>query len=323
MSEILGEGEFRYRVEDEQWGELPDGWDYNDVGGVAIDKDDNVYVFNRGPHPMVVFDQKGKLLANWGEGVFSRPHGAQYSPEDNTLYLTDDGDHTVRKCTLEGKVIQTLGVPNQPSPFQSGLPFNRCTHTALSPEGDLYVSNGYHNARVHKYAPEGNLLFSFGEPGIGPGQFNLPHNIGCDADGFVYVADRENHRVQVFDGKGEVQAVLQNVHRPSALYTTPGREPLLYVGECGPNQNFSWGAPNLGPRLSILRHDGTLVTRLGKEPLRGVKAGQFVSPHGICVDSHGDIYVGEVSWTGWPNIWGPGVERPAPIRALQKLVKLD
>src|SRR5499425_500639 len=93
----------------------------------------------------------------------------------------------------------------KPTPYMSGEPFHRCTHTALSPQGDLYVSDGYGNSRVHKFAPNGTLLFSWGEPGTDPGQFNIAHNICCDADGWVYVADRENHRVQVFDGNGKFE----------------------------------------------------------------------------------------------------------------------
>lgn len=319
-SVIVGSGEHTYQAEDGEWGQLPDGWEFRDVGGVGVDRDDNVYVFSRGGHPLVVFDQKGALLGSWGEGLFVRPHGVHMGPDD-TIYLTDDGDHTVRKCTLEGEVLLEIGLPGKPAPFMSGRPFARCTHTALSPEGDIYVSDGYSNARVHKFSPEGKLLFSWGEPGVGEGQFNLPHNIGCDVDGWVYVADRENHRVQVFDGNGRFETQWHNVHRPSALHTTPGPQPLCYVGECGPNQPFSMGAPNLGPRVSIYTHDGTLVTRLGAPSTLGTGAGQFISPHGICVDSRGDIYVGEVSHTGWPNVYGHD-DRPKPLRALQKLVKV-
>ena len=111
----------------------------------------------------------------------------------------------------------------------SGQPFCRCTHTALSPKGEIYVSDGYGNARVHKYAPDGNYLFSWGKCGIGEGEFNLPHNIHCDADGWVYVADRENHRVQVFDGNGRTSRPQWSnvVHRPSALLMTGGHVPAV------------------------------------------------------------------------------------------------
>ena len=201
MTITLGSGEFTYR-EERDWAKLPDGWSFDDVAAVAVDHRDQVYVFNRGEHPMIVFDRAGNFLRSWGEGVFNRPHGVSVAA-DGTLYCTDDGDHTMRHCTLDGKVLMTIGVPGKPAPYMSGEPFHRCTHTAQSPQGDIYVSDGYGNARVHKYAPDGRLLFSWGEPGTDPVQFNIAHNICCDADGWVYVADRENHRVQVFNGDGK------------------------------------------------------------------------------------------------------------------------
>ena len=196
MTTIIGQGNFKYQVA-EGWGKLPAGWKFGDVAAVGIDSKDRVYAFNRGEHPMVVFDRDGNFLNSWGEGVFKRAHGVQMGPDD-TIYLTDDGDHTVRKCTLDGKILLEIGLPGQASPYMSGQPFNRCTHTALSPEGDIYVSDGYGNSRVHKYSPDGKLLFSWGSPGTDPGQFNIAHNILCDTNGLVYVADRENHRIQIF-----------------------------------------------------------------------------------------------------------------------------
>ena len=116
----------------------------------------------------------------------------------------------------------------------SGEPFNRCTHTALSPKGEIYVSDGYGNACVHKYTPDGKLMKSWGEPGTDPGQFNIVHNIAADADGWVYVADRENHRVQVFDGNGKYETQWNNLHRPCALCCCGGKKPNFIIGELGP-----------------------------------------------------------------------------------------
>ena len=110
----------------------------------------------------------------------------------------------------------------------SGEPFHRCTHTALSPQGDfLYISDGYGNARIHKYTPAGKLLSSWGEPGTGPGQFNIPHNICCDPDGWLYVADRENHRVQIFDGNGKWETQWNYLHRPNGMCLANGPQPAL------------------------------------------------------------------------------------------------
>ena len=229
MAVVLGTDGYRYEVQD-NWAKLPPGMEFNaDVAAVGVDKNDNVYAFNRGKHPMCVFDRDGNLLRTWGEGVFLRPHGVFMAP-DGTIWLTDDGDHTVRQCTLDGKVLLTIGIPGKPAPYMSGEPFHRCTHTAMSPDGDsIYVSDGYGNSRVHKYTPDGKLQMSWGEPGTDPGQFNIAHNVCCDPDGWVFVADRENHRVQVFDGNGKYEGQWNNMHRPSGLYLETGQgRPHVY-----------------------------------------------------------------------------------------------
>jgi hypothetical protein len=316
MAVILGSGAYRYEVVD-SWAKLPPGREFNaDVAAVGVDAQDRVYAFNRGKHPMVVLDRDGNCLRSWGEGVFSRPHGVHMAP-DETLWLTDDGDHTVRHCTLDGKVLLTIGVPGAPKPYMSGEPFRRCTHTALSPQGDVYVSDGYGNSRVHKFSPDGKLLLSWGEPGTDPGQFNIPHNICCDAEGWVYVADRENHRVQVFGGNGRYETQWNNMHRPSGLYLHRGATPLFYIGEPGGGMAVNQDVPNIGPRVSIYTPKGEMLARLGNRPA-GLELGQFISPHGLAVDSRGDIYVGEVSYTNW------GRRGPIPpgLRSLQKLVKV-
>lgn len=319
MSVIRGEGAFRYEITND-WAKVPPGMEWREVAAVAVDSRDQVYVFNRGPHPMLVFDRDGNFLRSWGEGVFPHPHGAYFAP-DETLYLTDDGDHTVRRCTLDGKVLMEIGIPGKPSSYMSGEAFNRCTHTALSPEGDLYVSDGYGNARVHKFTPDGRPILSWGEPGTDPGQFNLPHNICCDANGWVYVADRESHRVQIFDGKGRYETQWNNLHRPSGLFMPPGKCPICYIGECGPVMGVNRKAPNLGPRLSIVDNQGKLLARFGDIAGAGNEPGQFISPHGVAVDSRGDIYVGEVSATAWPQL-KPGEPVPSPLHSLRKMTKL-
>jgi hypothetical protein len=161
MSVTLGAGKYTYRAHDGQWGDLPDGWELIDVAGVAVDDQDRVFVFIRGAHPVIVLERNGRFLGSWGEEIFTRPHGIHRGPDGN-LYPTDEGDHTVRMCTPEGQVLLEIGVAGRPASFMSGEPYHRCTHTALSPEGDIYVSDGYGNARIHKYAPDGTHLFSWG-----------------------------------------------------------------------------------------------------------------------------------------------------------------
>jgi DNA-binding beta-propeller fold protein YncE len=323
MPAILGSGEHRYRVV-ENWAKLPDGWSLTDAASVAVDSKDRIYVFNRGDHPMVVLDRDGNFITSWGEGLFNRAHGLHIDADDN-LYCTDDGDHTVRKCTTDGKVLLTIGIPNKPAPFMSGEPFHRCTHTALSPKGEIYVSDGYGNACVHKYSPDGKLLKTWGEPGTDPGQFNIVHNIATDADGWVYVADRENHRVQVFDGNGKYETQWNNLHRPCALCACGGgKSPNFIVGELGPGLAVNRRVPNLGPRLSIVDSKGKRIARLGGENGPGIETGKFLAPHGIALDSRGDIYLGEVGVTNWKTSF-PDTPMPPEVgvvRCLQKLEKV-
>ena len=312
----LGQDKFTYEVI-ENWAKLPNDWTFKEVGGVGADARDNVYVFSRGAHPMMVFDRDGNFLRSWGEGLFPRAHGVTMGP-DETMFLTDDGDHTVRKCTLDGKVLFTLGTSGKPAPFMSGEPFHRCTHVAIDPRnGDFYVSDGYGNARVHKYTPDGKLLFSWGESGTDPGEFNIVHNIATDKDGWVYVADRENHRVQVFDPNGKFETQWVNMARPCGLYLDQPSG-LAYIGELGAAIGPNAKARKLGPRVSIYDTGGQVLARLGEGP-EGEEPGLFIAPHGICIDSRGDIYVGEVSWTHTGSRLNP----PREIRSLQKLARKD
>jgi DNA-binding beta-propeller fold protein YncE len=299
----------------EAWEQLPAHVVLGDVAGIAVDSNDRVYLFNRGEHPVVVLDRGGRFLHAWGQGVFTNPHGASIGPDDS-LYLTDNGDHTVRKFTPEGKLLLQIGVPGQPSPSMSNVPFCRCTHTALSPTGDIYVSDGYGNACVHKFSPDGKLLHTWGKPGTREGEFNLPHNICCDAAGLVYVADRENHRVQVFDGNGTYLRQINNLHRPCGLCITRGTQPHVLVGELGPYMAVNHATPNLGPRLMILDNNGRLINRLGKDK-PGTTPGAFVAPHSVALDSTGDLYVGEVIANDWAMVF-PGTPRPDKLRRMQK-----
>ena len=256
--EIVGTGDYKYRII-ENWAKLPDGWSFKEVAAVGVDKNDNVYAFNRGEHPMMVFDRDGNFLRSWGEGQYPRAHGVHMGPDDS-IYLTDDGGHFVRKCSLDGKVLLEIGVPGKPAPYMSGEPFHRCTHTALSPKGDIYVSDGYGNARVHKYSPDGKLLMSWGEPGTDPGQFNIVHNICTDADGWVYVADRENHRVQVFDGNGKYETQWNNLHRPCGLYmdyTAATRSAIS--ANSGRSMGVNSNSPNLRAAGQHRRQPGQAV----------------------------------------------------------------
>lgn len=300
----------------EGWGRLPEGYSFVEATSVAVDPRDNVWVFNRGAHPVVVFDREGNFRRAWGEGVFRRPHGITIGP-DGSLWLTDDLHHTIRQFTPEGQLLLTIGDPDQPSTLQGGQPFNRPTHVALCPRtGDVYISDGYGNSRVHKYDPRGRHLLSWGEPGTDPGCFNLPHNIATDADGLVYVADRENHRVQIFDGRGQYLGQWNNLHRPCGLFADRRQGDVFYIGELGSDLAVNARVPGIGNRVSILSSKGELIGRVG-DRVEGEGPGQFVAPHGVATDSRGDLYVAEVSFTRRGSKETP----PREIRSLQKFAK--
>lgn len=306
---------------DDAWPRSIPGLAIGDVGGVAVDEDDRVYVFHRGEHPMLVFDRAGHLLDAWGDGVFTSPHGLHYG-WDGQLYCTDDGDHTVRRFDRRGRMTLEMGVRGRSSGFMSGDPFNRCTHCALTRSGEIVVTDGYRNARMHRYSSRGELLQSWGRSGVSPGEFHVPHNVVCDHHDTLYVADRENHRIQRFDTHGGFVDAWHDLHRPMALalWTEDGSTRAdCYVGEAAPLFNADF--PGLGPRISVLDADGRLVGRFGDVGY-GHAADRFVAPHGIALDSSGNVYVGEVARLAWTFL-RPGEPVPEGLRTLRRLRRVE
>ena len=291
------------------WEQLPSGYEHRDVAGVACDGEDRVFLICRGDHPIIVYDRKGSFIRSWGEGDFTyRTHGITIGP-DGTVFCTDDGNHTIRRFTPEGKLLLTLGTMNTPSDTgydgkdtktvsRPGAPFNRPTNIAVAPNGDLYVSDGYGNCRVHRFSPTGQLKRSWGTPGKGPGEFMLPHGIGVAADGRVYVCDRENDRIQIFSPDGEFLKEWTDVQRPTHIvFDGAGR---AYVSELwwSPDQASNRLGVRKEPthgRISIFDRDGALLARWGKPQM--AEPGGLVAPHGLSVDSKRDVYVSEVTHT--------------------------
>jgi DNA-binding beta-propeller fold protein YncE len=314
---------------DARWTALQENWTFGEAPAVACDSRDRVFVFVRGPRPVLIFDRDGTLLGSWGEGTFARPHGIFIGPDD-TVYCTDDFDHTVRAFSTDGKLRFTLGRSGQPSDTgatsidyrtikRSGPPFHFPTNLALGPSGDLYVTDGYGNARVHRFAADGRLLQSWGEPGSGPGQFHVPHGIAVDGLGIVYVADRENSRIQRFSATGDYLGEWTDVARPCQLFIDQGG--WIYVAELGFHAG-RWpgtGSPEPGApsgRVSIFDKSGSRRARWGDggDPCA---PGNFFAPHGIWVDGQGAIYVAEVSLSAG----GRAGLVPTTCHTLQKFVR--
>ena len=269
----------------EGWGKLPKGWTFTQVAGVAVDSQDRVYVYNRGEHPLIIFDREGNFLTSWGEGVLTRSGHGIFIDDDDYVYLADRAMQTVMKFTPEGERLLMLGTEGQAN---EGKPFNNLTDVALSPSGEIYVSDGYGNSLVHKFSADGTLLLSWGEPGSEAGQFNLPHSIWVgravhevtaerSEQERVYVADRENHRIQIFTSEGEFITMWTGFRQPTDLFIDA--DDNLYISE-------------LQHRVSIVNLDGEILARLGGEESNA--PGQFIAPHAVWTDSQNSLYVGEV-----------------------------
>jgi DNA-binding beta-propeller fold protein YncE len=314
---------FGYRA-DAAWAKLPAGLTWKEVAGVATDSRDRVFVFARDEHRVVIFDRDGAFLTSWRDGLFARPHGITIGPDDS-VWCTDDMDHTVRKYTPDGRLLLTLGTSGKAADTgatsmdfrtirRAAPPFHYPTNLAISPTGDLYITDGYGNARVHRFSPDGRLLASWGEPGSGPGQFHLPHGIAIDREGIVYVADRENSRIQRFHPDGQFLDQWTDVARPCQVCVAGER---VYVAELGYRAGM-WPGTSAPPgatdgRVSVYDRQGKLHARWGggDDPCA---TGDFFAPHDICVDSRGAIYVGEVVMSGGGN---QGLVPPT-CHALQK-----
>ena len=313
MADVYGSGDFQYTFED-GWAKLPTGMSFKECPGVAVDSRDNIHVLTRGDHPIIVLDREGNYIRSYGEGLFSstRTHGLFIAYDDSVL-VADDELHTIQKFNSEGDKLMEIGQRNQPAPLWSGQPFNRPTSAAIMPSnGDVYISDGYGNSRVHVYSGSGDYKFSWGEAGIDAGQFMTPHNIAIDSDDKVYVVDREAHRIQIFDARGNFITMWNNIHRPDAMVLWQDH---IYVGELN-GTGGPGGRPGLGHRVTIYDLDGKRVSLFGA-PEEGEGTGQFIAPHGIAVDSKGDVYVGEVSFT----IRGRHMDPPRELQSLTKYVR--
>ena len=312
----FGVDSYQYELVD-GWAKLAEGDSFFDIGGISIDSRDRLYIFNRSKRPMMVFDSEGNFLTSWGEEHFARPHGSCIGP-DGSIYCTDDRNHTVTKFDGDGNVLMVLGTKDRPSDTgyrevpdlferissitKGGGPFNRPTGVALSSTGAIYVTDGYANARVHKFSADGKHQFSWGEPGAAPGQFRLPHSIFIDRRDRIWVPDRENHRVQIFDDKRDRIWVADRENSRIQVFDDKGNfltqwtDHLIRPTDVFIDEDETVYVSELCKRVSIFSIDGRLIARWGNEnhetddPL-------FVAPHAIAVDSKGDLYIGEVSFT--------------------------
>lgn len=261
------------------WPQLAKGINFGECSGVDVDKNDNVWVFNRGAHPVIQFDRSGKMLQAWSDEAIrvKSSHGIRVDPDGN-LFAVDVKGHVVLKLSPAGRVLMIIGRQGTPGNNDSQYAFNEPTDVAVTPNGDFYVSDGYVNSRVIKFNRDGEYLMHWGKKGSGDGEFNLSHDVTVDSKGRVYVADRSNSRVQIFDASGKFLGKWTDVGQPWGLYYA-GREDAIYM--CDGQNN----------RIVKLNLDGQILgvlSSFGKAP------GKLDFAHSISVDSQGSIYVSEI-----------------------------
>jgi sugar lactone lactonase YvrE len=299
-----------YQV-DSRWPSRPDGLAWGEMPGVCVDAHDQVWTFNRGDTPVQLYDASGRLLRAWGQGgLVGKAHGIRIDPQ-GFVWLADTGLHVVRKFTPEGELLLTLGTPGEPGEDSTHL--NMPTDLVVTPAGDIFVTDGYGNNRVVHYDPSGQFVKTWGQLGSKAGQFSLPHSIAVDSVGRLYVADRNNARVQVFDQSGRYLDEWRDLIVPWQVVVTPrdevyvcGSTPMRWPGALALIPGMVVGVP---PKDQILmRFDTTGRARgLWAFPMGTDRAGSLAWVHGLGVDSRGNVYLGDVQ--------GHRVQKFVPLRS--------
>ncbi len=277
---MVGSGDYKYEMM-EDWCKLPEGMTFGRTTGVAVDSQGHIYVCQQLKEPaMLVFDGDGNYLTSWGKGVIDEPHTI-FVGHDDILYLADRGAHVVSKKTLDGANILEMGNSGRPSDtgcdvdegevLRAGAPFNRPTRLSPSPSGDLYVSDGYRNARVHRFSAEGELISSWGTPGkTEPGEIQVPHSLWVDRKGFIYVCDRGNYRIQIFSPSGEFAGQWPGVHLPTDIFMVDDETVFIYERDVSPVADW----------ISVRDKQGNVLARW-----------DIPTSHQFWIDSHGDIFM--------------------------------
>jgi len=287
---------------------------YTRTGSVNVTTATN-RVFVRNAARLFEFDQSGQFVRELGQGLygFIFAHTVRVDPEDN-IWVVDEGSNMVIKFNPQGRVVMTLGrkpesirIPNpepeappagvgasqtaEQAPVGVGVAgdnFNRPTDVAWDAEGNIFVSDGYGNSRVAKFDKNGKFIKSWGSQGTEPGQFRTLHSIATDAQGNVYVGDRGNRRIQVFDNDGNFKTQFLNAGAPWAVCITPGPHQYLYTSNSNGTSNFDNG------EIYKMELDGTILGRFGKA---GKLLKEFGSTHEIDCRNENELYVGEI--TNW------------------------
>ncbi len=233
-------------------------------------------VFNRGPNPFMEFDANGNFIRSWGQGEYLRPHGMRLDPEGN-IWVTDVNNHVVRKMTLDGDVLLTIGTAGKAGDPEDGL-LNEPTDLAVNSAGEIFllVGHGRGTPQVLKFDSTGKLMHKWGGQGTGPGQFDTPHSIVVNEAGQVYVADRQNRRIQIFDASGTYIKEWAYKGLPCGLHFTADYQLYMVSGFSG--------------EILKLDENGKAIGAHG-QPGKGL--GEFGEAHYMTITPAGDIFVAD------------------------------
>ena len=282
-------------VVDPAWPQKPDSFTWGAMSGITVDAQDQIYLFNRSRPTVQVYRTDGTLVRSWSTANPKGTHHIKLDPEGN-VWLADFRDHVVLKYSPQGKLLLTLGEAGHKGCDEGH--FNGPTDMAILPNGDVFISDGYWNQRVVHFDKRGRFVKAWGEKGTGPEQFALPHAIAADSKNRLYVADRNNARIQVFNTEGKLLAVWDDLLTPWGFAMTSD-DKIWVCGSSRVRQPDGDGwviAPPPDQLLMKLDTDGKALLRV---PLRKTadspgKPGEVDWVHCVAVDSKGDLYLGDI-----------------------------
>jgi hypothetical protein len=265
--------------------QLPESVNFGPCSSVAVNSKGNILVFHRSAQALTEFDCNGKYLRSLAAGIFTLPHGMRVDAEDN-IWATDIGSHIVVKMDPLGRILMVLGVKGRAAEWhQAGhlRCFDEPNDVAFGPAGEIYVAQGHGKgeSRVIKFDAEGNFIRTWGGEGTGPGQFNVPHSVMTDAQGLVYIADRSNQRIQVFDADGKYLRESQHPGTPCGLCLCHDRKHIMMAhGHTG--------------KIMRLDLNGNVLGATGGQ---GKGPNRYGEAHYLALDAREDIYVADtLNW---------------------------
>ena len=286
----------------ENWPDLPKELRLGNPTGISIDTNQNIVVFQRadrkwpffGSMPgkpiqsktiLIIDKDNGKLITSWGDNLFIMPHGLKVDKENN-IWVTDVGLNQVFKFSHDGKLLMKFGQARVAG--NDSLHFNKPTDIAITKDGSFYVSDGYGNSRIIKFSATGKYLFEWGKKGDKEGEFDIPHGISLDSNGNVYIADRENKRIQVFDSTGKfIKQLSDKTFGAICAVAFDKTQSKLFAVD-----DFTFlKLKHRGSDVFIFDKAGRVQTRFGRS---GFYKGKTSWYHDLTVDKDENIYVGDI-----------------------------